>query len=92
MKKNETRSVRRDTGASSQILIDSTFSKTIQQLLDTIQAELFAKAKKIRDEHLIRADNWNDFIAALNKKNMILSPWCENTSCEESVKERSAKT
>lgn len=92
LKKNETRSVRRDTGVSAQLLIDEGFSKSVQDLLNTIQADLFTKAKKIRDDHLIRADNWNDFIAALNGKNLIMSPWCETISCEESVKERSSKT
>jgi prolyl-tRNA synthetase len=92
LKKNETRSVRRDTGASAQISTTSGFSKSIQDLLNTIQADLFSKAKKVRDDHLIRADNWKDFIVALNGKNLILAPWCETVECEDSVKDRSAKS
>jgi prolyl-tRNA synthetase len=92
LKKNETRCVRRDTGVSIQMAIDTTFSKSIQNLLDTIQADMFTKAKKIRDDHLIKVDAWDDFIIALNGKNLILSPWCENIECEESVKERSSKS
>jgi prolyl-tRNA synthetase len=92
LKKNETRSVRRDTGASAQISTSSDFSKSIQDLLNTIQDDMFSKAKKVRDDHLIRADNWNDFIVALNGKNLILAPWCETVKCEESVKDKSAKS
>jgi prolyl-tRNA synthetase len=51
---------------------------------------MFLSAQKIRDEHLITALNFKDFCTALNAKNLLISPWCEQTTCEESVKKRSA--
>jgi len=34
---------------------------------------------------------WADFVPALNGKNIILSPWCEEPACEEDIKARSAR-
>lgn len=53
---------------------------------------MFLSAQKTRDEHLVRATTFDDFCKALNSKNLLLSPWCEDTKCEESVKERSANS
>ena len=58
-------------------------------MLEKMHDDLFNKAKKARDEHIKKIDNWNDFMAALNKKCICLAPWCNQQSCELKVKERS---
>ena len=88
--KNETRSVRRDTGESEQIPL-SKLVETLEKKLETIQSDMFAKAKKERDSHLIRLETWDKFVETLNNKNIVLTPWCEQVKCEESVKDRSTR-
>lgn len=56
--------------------------------LDVIQASLLDKARSVRDEHIVHVEKWEDFVPALDKKNLVLTPWCERTECEEDVKER----
>jgi prolyl-tRNA synthetase len=35
------------------------------------------------------ATTWEEFMTELNKKNVVLTPWCKEKHCEEKVKERS---
>jgi isopentenyldiphosphate isomerase len=37
---------------------------------------MFQRAKEIRDEHYKEASTWNEFMDALNAKNIVLTPWC----------------
>ncbi|KAJ3321546.1 hypothetical protein HDV06_004082 [Boothiomyces sp. JEL0866] len=89
--KGEAKSVRRDTGEKVQLSLEK-IDETIVDLLETIQAQMYQKAKKERDEHLVRLETWDNFVETLNNKNIILSPWCERVECEKDVKERSART
>ncbi|KAJ3269388.1 hypothetical protein HK104_005128, partial [Borealophlyctis nickersoniae] len=88
--KNETCAVRRDTGAKQQISLTNV-GDSVSQLLETIQSDMFAKAKKERDARIVRLDTWDGFVETLNKKCMILAPWCEREKCEEDVKANSAR-
>jgi len=81
--------VRRDTGVKIELKL-SDLSTRVPQLLNDIHNYLFNKAREARDARLIRAMNWNDFINQLNKGNIILTPWCQQTKCEEDVKVRSS--
>lgn len=47
-------------------------------------------AKEQRDSQLKRVTKWEDFVPNLDKKCIILTPWCQETKCEEEVKEQSA--
>jgi prolyl-tRNA synthetase len=89
--KNETRGVRRDTSVSAQFSLDG-IVKTVTDLLEKIQGDMFAAAKQIRDDHLVSVTTFPEFCTKLNQKNMLIAPWCEAVSCEESVKDRSAKS
>lgn len=60
-------------------------------LLDTIQQEMLLRARNIRDHCISVAYNWNDFMAAIDSKQMVLTPWCTETRCEEEVKSRSVE-
>ena len=46
----------------------------LQSMLETIQSDMFAKAKSVRDEHMIRLETWDNFVETLNKKNLVLAP------------------
>jgi prolyl-tRNA synthetase len=90
VEKKETRCVRRDNGEISQLSL-SDIGPEITKLLVTIQDDMLERATKIRDSRLVRLEVWDKFVETLNKKCLILSPWCEKVECEESVKDRSAR-
>lgn len=44
-----------------------------------------------RDEHLKMAKSWSEFRELLDKKNLLLSPFCGDKECEEKIKAESAR-
>ncbi len=58
--------------------------------LDDIHATMYKKAKTERDEHILRAETWDEFTQALQKRAMIIAPWCDEIDCEKDVKTRTA--
>ena len=81
---------RRDTFEKLDISLDG-LENSLSKLLVEIHDNMLARATKERDEHLIIVRKWEDFVPTLDSKNMILAPWCEETECEDAIKERSAK-
>jgi len=59
-------------------------------LLEQIQVEMLSRAKEAFDACIERVTNWNDFMAALERKHMVLAPWADEEEVEEDVKKRSA--
>lgn len=85
--KGECRMVKRYNGEKSQF--KWTDISKMPELLDAIHYEMYENAKKTRDDHLKTAYNWEDFMGALNGKNIVLTPWCRENECEVKVKDRS---
>uniref|UniRef100_A0A0E0FBT3 proline--tRNA ligase n=1 Tax=Oryza meridionalis TaxID=40149 RepID=A0A0E0FBT3_9ORYZ len=52
------------------------------------QKNLFETAKQKRDACLKVVNTWDEFIAALNDKKLILAPWCDEEEVEKDVKAR----
>ncbi|KAF2796709.1 prolyl-tRNA synthetase [Melanomma pulvis-pyrius CBS 109.77] len=65
--------------------------EAIPKLLEQIQSDMFKRADKTYREHRIQLTNWDDFVPALNGKNVVLVPHCEGDKCEDEVKEKSAR-
>lgn len=82
---------RRDTGAKSTIKRDQ-LDSTIPQLLDTIQSDMFNRAKEVFDQRLVQVTKWEDVVPTLDNKCIIVIPWCEAEACEDDIKERSGRT
>lgn len=83
--------VRRDNG--EKIVMDiADLDKTVPELLETIQKDLFSKAKETFDKHVIKATTWDDFVKALNSGNLVLAPWSASVETEEWIKDNSART
>ncbi|RUS26502.1 hypothetical protein BC938DRAFT_470686 [Jimgerdemannia flammicorona] len=91
LKKSQVTSVRRDTGARSTIPLADVES-SVPASLTTIQADMYARAKKQQVESIRRVDRWDDFVPALDEKKLVLIPWCDRGDCEENIKERSARS
>jgi prolyl-tRNA synthetase len=84
----QARLVRRDEGDKCDIAFADLAVK-VPELLDTIQNHLFEKAKAGRDEKLVTVMEWKDFVPALEKSCLVLTPFCDESDWEEKVKDMS---
>lgn len=91
LKKNQAVAVRRDTGAKVVIPINDNFADTVQELLETIHKDMFNKAKDLFDSHIKQVETLEEFVPALNKKCVLLAPFCGDMDCEDSIKDRTAR-
>lgn len=88
--KQQTLGVRRDTGTKNPISVDNV-SATVLALLETIQKDMYTRAK---EEYLSRVKpitKWDDLVPALDNKCVAVIPWCEEEACEDDIKERSGR-
>jgi prolyl-tRNA synthetase len=84
--------VRRDTGEKIDVSLEDLETK-IPELLETIQNDMFARAKAHRDSHIWDAHNYEEFCdIAQNKIGFIRGMWCGNQDCEDKIKEDLAVT
>ena len=83
---------RRDTKEKNSYSIDG-LSQSIIQLLDDIQSSIFKKAKAFRDEHITKADNWDEFVKLLDEKTgFIAAHWDGSSETEDKIKELTKAT
>jgi len=83
---------RRDT-KEKQLMSLENVGETIATLLDDIQDNLLAKAKKFREDHTSYADNLNDFQELLDKKGgFIYAHWDGSPETENKIKEMTKAT
>ena len=73
------------SGAKMDISFD-TVASTIPALLDTIHDSMYAAAKKGRDDKMVTVMEWKDFVPALEKQCLVMTPFCDNREWEEKVK------
>lgn len=88
VEKNEVRVCIRHSGRKYQSSVD-TISAHMLELMDTIHEEMYLKAVELRNQNLTTADNWVDFMNALNQKKICLAPWCDTVKCEKTIKDKS---
>lgn len=87
IKNGEYVAVRRDTG-EKKTMKRSTLPD-MPGMLDTIQSDMFNRAKKQLDEHVTVSDDWEGFVSALDKSHLIMAPFCGAEVCEDAIKEDS---
>jgi prolyl-tRNA synthetase len=83
--------VRRDKNEKQFESIDD-LATLIPTLLDTIQKEMFVKAKERRDAKIVEADSLDGILAGVEGKNFVKAGWCGCRECEDKVKEVAAAT
>jgi prolyl-tRNA synthetase len=59
----------------------------IEAILQQIQDEMFAAAKKMLDERIVSLSEYSKFKSELDRGCFIKAAWCGNTKCEENIKE-----
>ncbi|KAF5096463.1 hypothetical protein DV451_004235 [Geotrichum candidum] len=90
-KKKQVVVVRRDNGEKAVVPLGENFVATIQELFETIQKDMFNKAKSSFDSHTKSVETLEEFVPALNKKCVLLAPFCGGMECEDDIKDRTAR-
>ena len=84
--------VRRDTREKTVVSLDEV-ENVVPELLETIQKDMFERAKAHRDAHITDAHNYDEFCDAVeNKPGFIRGMWCGDRACEDKIKEETAAT
>ena len=65
----------------------------VEELLVTIQSDLYARALAFRDEHTVEAETYADFKSVMaGRPGFVTSPWCGSATCEASIKTETQAT
>lgn len=91
MKKNQVVAVRRDTGVKTVIPLNDKFAAAVQELLETIQKDMLARAQDLLNSHIKHVEALEEFVPALNSKCIVMAPFCGGMECEDSIKDRTAR-
>ncbi len=85
--------VRRDTGKKEFVKTKDIMQK-LDQMLEQMQEDLLKKAKKMMNESIVEAENFDQVMEAIKNKKLVLMPWCKETECEDWIKDKTggAKT
>ena len=92
LENNQVEIARRDTKEKSSVSMDG-LTNTVTALLEEIQTNLFERAKQYRDEHITKADTWDEFVKILDTKaGFVSAHWDGSADTEEKIKELSKAT
>lgn len=84
--------VRRDTREKTVVSLDEVESR-LKEILDTMQKEMFERAKAHRDSHTYVAKNYEEFKDTIaNKPGFVKAMWCGDVECENKIKEETTAT
>jgi len=83
---------RRDTGEKHTYSFTDLSTK-VEHLLEQIQLNIYQKALDYRDEHITRADTWDEFVDVLeNKTGFVSAHWDGTSETELKIKEKTKAT
>jgi prolyl-tRNA synthetase len=92
LENNQVEIARRDTKEKSSVSMDG-LTNTVSALLEEIQTNLFERAKLYRDEHITKADSWDEFVQILDTKaGFVAAHWDGSPETEEKIKELTKAT
>src|SRR3989338_4772784 len=83
--------IRRDT--LEKISINkSSLANQVKKILNSIQDNLYKKAKKFHSNHISKASSWQEFEKiAFGKKGFIEANWCGSVDCAKQIREKTNK-
>lgn len=82
--------VRRDTGEKIVVKRDGA-AQELSGLLQKIHENLYNNALNDLNKHKVSITDWAQFTPNLDKKNIILAPFCGDSSCEDKIKADSTR-
>lgn len=83
--------MRRDTLEKETMSVEN-IGQVVKTLLDEIQANIFQKALKYRQEHTITVDSYDEFKEKIEEGGFILAHWDGTPETEERIKEETKAT
>ncbi len=91
LENNEIEIMRRDTLEKENVSFDGIVER-VENLLEEMQTSIFEKARKYRDEHIYRCDNYEDFKARVKDGGFFFCPWDGTAETEAQIKEETQAT
>jgi prolyl-tRNA synthetase len=92
LKQQQVTVVRRDIHQKTAVKEEEA-ADAIERLLEEIQNNLFAKAKKSLEEKITVVQNYGEFAKVLKEKGgFIKAAWCGNPECETKIKDETGAT
>ena len=83
--------MRRDTLEKETVAIEG-IEQYVRNLLDDIQANIFKKAKDLRDSHIYECDNYDEFKERIKDGGFFLCHWDGTPETEAKIKEETQAT
>ncbi len=83
--------VRRDTGEKISVPLADLVTKS-NEMLESIQKDLFEKALNLQKEKTVSADTWEDFTAGIEGGKFVLAHWSGDKDVEAQIKEETGAT
>uniref|UniRef100_A0A6P7FFN4 Bifunctional glutamate/proline--tRNA ligase n=1 Tax=Diabrotica virgifera virgifera TaxID=50390 RepID=A0A6P7FFN4_DIAVI len=90
IEKNQLVAVRRDTGEKITISRADAVTK-LGAILEDVHANLYKKACDDLESHKVLLKDWSQFCPSLDKRNIILAPFCGEVQCEDKIKADSTR-
>lgn len=87
IEKNQAVVVRRDNAKKEFVKLEF-LERRVGEILLEMQSEMFLRAKSFLDSNIVEAKNEKEFLEGVEKKKLVLVPFCCGVSCERSVKEK----
>lgn len=87
IKKKQAVLVRRDTNEKMFVGVKE-LKEFVGQTLETMQHEMFDKAKKFLLQNIAEAKSWKEFVDAIKKGKIVKCVWCGETECEDLIKDK----
>jgi prolyl-tRNA synthetase len=82
---------RRDTLTKSFLPMEG-LSQAVETMLDTVQVELFERAKAHRDRSIHVVNSWDEFTAALDRGGFVSAHWDGTPETEDQIKDKTKAT
>lgn len=83
---------RRDIKQKTSMPLEN-LTAAIQQLLEEIQLNMYNKARRFRDDHITKAENWDEFEQILDgKAGFVSAHWDGTAETEEAIKDKTKAT
>ena len=68
------------------------YRRYVKNLLEEIQENIYQKALKYRNEHIVKVNTYDEFKEQIEKGGFILAHWDGTTETEERIKEETKAT
>ena len=92
MEANQAVLVRRDTHEKITVSLDN-IAEEVGTLLETIQKDMFERAKAHRETHTYVARTFDEFVKTVEEKpGFVKAMWCGDRACEDKIKELTTAT